>query len=114
MGIGDFIKKRRQELGLARWALFKASEVSTAYIKLIEEGKNTPKPDVLRRLAKPLNVSYIELMIIAGYVDPSDVLRASKIELEQKYKDLAMRISEITPPSKRAAILEIIEKLLEL
>ena len=48
----------------------KRSGVSHPYLSQIENNKrNTPKPDMIRKLAKGLNVPYVELMQEAGYVD---------------------------------------------
>jgi transcriptional regulator with XRE-family HTH domain len=46
------------------------SGVSTAYISQLENGnRGIPSPEILMKLSEGLNISYSELMEIAGYIE---------------------------------------------
>ncbi|WP_128893732.1 helix-turn-helix domain-containing protein [Longirhabdus pacifica] len=46
------------------------SGVSSAYISQLENGnRSIPSPDILKKLSDGLNISYSELMNVAGYID---------------------------------------------
>lgn len=66
---GEYLKKIRTEKKLSTRDIQKKTGISNSYISLIESGKKgTPSPDVLKKLYKVLNVSYEELMHVAGYI----------------------------------------------
>lgn len=73
---GSFIKTLRQRKGLTLSKLAEVSGVSHPYLSQIENGKikNFPSPEVLIKLAKPLGVSFAQLMYQAGYIDDYDFL----------------------------------------
>jgi transcriptional regulator with XRE-family HTH domain len=79
---GIYLKSLRKEKKLTIVELSKLSAVSHPYISQIENGQFKPSPDVLEKLADPLGVDHSELMIRAGYVKKSDILK----ELE-KFKE---------------------------
>lgn len=97
MNIADFIKQTRAELGYSIRKLSRLSGVSHPYISQIETGKiEKPSPDILKKLAAPLDIPLYELMSMAGYIDDRTVveemfLNLSKIniEIEQTEKDIA-------------------------
>ena len=75
-----FILAARQRAGLSTRELERLSGVSKAYISQMETGgRNVPTPDILRKLAPHLKVSYEDLMKAAGYID---------IPAEPKYAQL--------------------------
>lgn len=66
---GEYLKNIRSEKGLSTRDIQKKTGISNSYISLIESGKKgTPSPDILKKLHKALNVSYEELMQVAGYI----------------------------------------------
>ena len=69
LDIGDFIKQSRikNKLTINQLALY--SDVSAAHISRIERGLRGASPDILKKLSKPLKVSYEELLKISGYLD---------------------------------------------
>ena len=71
MKIGKYIKKLREdkELSINQLALY--SDVSAAHISRIERGLREPSPDILKKIAEALKISYENLMTVAGYLDPN-------------------------------------------
>jgi transcriptional regulator with XRE-family HTH domain len=63
-----YIKELRQDKGLSIRELASLSKVSHSYLSQIENNiKDNPSSEILRKIAKPLGVSYAELMRAAGY-----------------------------------------------
>jgi transcriptional regulator with XRE-family HTH domain len=61
--LSHVIKRLRKAKGWNKVELAKAADVTTAYISLLESGKKTnPSLDVLKRLAKALDVPVAELL----------------------------------------------------
>lgn len=68
MGLGNFIRQRREELGHSiRWVAEKAG-VNNAYLSQVERGHFLPSATWLRKLAPALKVGVEELMRAAGYL----------------------------------------------
>jgi len=79
---GNYMRKLRKEKGLTLKQVEKVAEVSNAYLSQIERGvRNSPHPDILKRLAKAYEVTHRELLIAAGYLeDPEEQVKREKIE----------------------------------
>ena len=72
--IGEFIRLKRKEKGLSLRELARRTGISHPYLSQLENGHcYNPTPDVLRKLSKCLNVSYMKMMIKAGYVTNDDL-----------------------------------------
>lgn len=67
--LGQYLHTARNKLGLSIRQLEELSGISNAYISQIENGKRNPSPKVLKKLSKPLNLDYGELLKLAGYND---------------------------------------------
>jgi len=77
---GDYIRNLRKERKMGVRELERRSGISQAYISQIETGKrDTPKPIMINKLSKGLDVSYIELMIKAKYVMEADILEYCEV-----------------------------------
>lgn len=75
---GRYLKRAREKKGLSIRRLANIAGVSGAYLSQIETGtREAPSPHILRRLAPVLGVSYEELMIAAGHLDPDIKFAAS-------------------------------------
>ena len=76
---------RREEKELTLVQLSKLSGVSTSYVARVERGERFPSGLILRKLAKPLGFSEIELLKLAGFMarDDSDV-RIERLKEEMK------------------------------
>ncbi|WP_336775381.1 helix-turn-helix domain-containing protein [Paenibacillus sp. MMO-58] len=75
-------KRKSKKLTIRQLGAY--SGVSNSYISQIERGeRGVPSPDVLLKLAKPLGVSYEELMTHAGYINsPSNKLIINELEVD--------------------------------
>ncbi len=76
---GRYLRSLRKQKKITIRQLELYSGVSHAYLSQIENGKRgLPSPEILRKLSKPLEVPYEELMYKAGYIDfievPDDVV----------------------------------------
>lgn len=79
--IGEFIRSKRKEKKLTLKQLAKEIGLSHTYLSQIELGDRKASPDVLRQLSEALNVSYSELMEVAGYTKESDKIEIMMNEL---------------------------------
>jgi transcriptional regulator with XRE-family HTH domain len=74
-GIRDILarnfKINRQKLGLTQEQLAEKAEVSTHYIAMIETCNKYPKPEMLERLAKALEVEPHQLFSVSDTFDES-------------------------------------------
>lgn len=73
-GIGAFISRRRDELGLTQTALAERVGLKRSHLSLIESGKIAlPSADVRRRIAAELGVRHVDLLVIAGELAPDEI-----------------------------------------
>ncbi|MCW2783993.1 MAG: putative transcriptional regulator [Marmoricola sp.] len=69
--LGDYLRARRQELGLSTRALAAAVDVNMAQIVRLEAGQvSSPRAEVLGQIAKTLGVPVADLYVLAGYPTP--------------------------------------------
>lgn len=61
-GIGNELRRLRQEMGISRNKLAKAAHVDPAYVSGIEQGARTVSAEVAQRLAGALGVGFRALM----------------------------------------------------
>ncbi|MDO7485486.1 helix-turn-helix transcriptional regulator [Peribacillus frigoritolerans] len=73
---GQFIKRLRIDKSLSTHRLAELSGVSQSYISHLESGrkKNAPSAEIIKKLSENLDVSYIELMVAAGYYGEDELL----------------------------------------
>lgn len=62
MSVADNVKKLRQQRGWSQVRLAMEAHVSQQSISFIERGRNEPSADMIRALAKALNVSASEII----------------------------------------------------
>lgn len=89
---GVYLKHLRNLRGYNIMELAKLSSVSPSYISRLERGsRQTPKPEVLKKLAPHLGVSYNQMMVKAGYLnEKTDCLTIG----DQETKDLLLSLTE--------------------
>lgn len=75
--LGTELKRAREYLDLSLQGAAEVSNISAAYLQKLERGVvETPSPRVLRRLASTLELPYLRLMELAGYLDSDEVAKA--------------------------------------
>lgn len=86
MEFREYLKQLREAKKLSFRKLEALSGVSYTYLSQIENGsRGVPSPDVLKKLADPLGVSYKELMTAAGYLGRE----SSAPTLDEEWPDVA-------------------------
>jgi len=71
--LGRQLQKVRETRDLSLKAVADPAEISPTYLQKLERGEvRNPSPHILHRLARALDVSYVELMKLAGYVVPTE------------------------------------------
>lgn len=98
MTFGEYIKSIRVDKGLSLREVARRSDISHPYLSQLENGKNTsPTPDIIRKLAKGLNLGYLELLQIAGYGDEANQhIKMAKLmkKLGEESQEQTERINE--------------------
>lgn len=86
--LGQFLRQRREELGLSSRQLSKQTGVNDVTIARIERGEfAAPRPDKLAKIAEALGLSLADVFARADYVTPED-LPSFVPYLRSKYRGL--------------------------
>jgi len=103
--LGEFIKQRRQTLGLSQRALAKKAKVSHTAINRLEAAEVTPETETIEAIATALGVRVSDLL---------SLLQGKSIQ-EDKDPLLSMLFSEIErlSPPKKKMVLDLISVLLK-
>ena len=69
--LGLYIKKIRLEKGVSAYSIEKNYGFSRNFWSRIESGthKSSMKPELLKKIATILEINYLELYMIVGYID---------------------------------------------
>lgn len=74
MDFKEYLKERCQERGLSLHRLALLCDLNQIYFyQSINKNKENPPPWVLRRVAPHLGVTYVDLLMHAGYLQPRDI-----------------------------------------
>ena len=104
---GRVIKQRRLMAELTLSELGARSGVSISYLGRIERGERVPSASVLRKLAKPLGISEVELFSFVGYLSPQSSGTVESVEQYNMGKldpYVATLLSSETPEMQRTLI----------
>lgn len=75
--LGEELARARGRKGLSLEAVAEPAKISGAYLHKLERGMvNNPSPRVLARIAVSLDVPYLRLMELAGYLDEKQFAKA--------------------------------------
>jgi len=70
MEFTEYLRAKREDRHFSLRQLGALAGVSGSYLSLVESGqRGIPSPDILRKLAGPLQVPYEELLAAAGYLE---------------------------------------------
>ena len=74
MGFKEYLRDRCKEQGISLHRLALLCDLNQIYFyQSINKNKDNPPPWVLRRAAPHLGVSYVDLLIAAGYLSEDDL-----------------------------------------
>lgn len=100
MDFGVYLKSLIEKRGYSYRKLATLSDIDHTYISKIVVGKmGPPSPEILRKLAGPLAVSYEDLMNAAGYLssndnDPDDEIQPTPPERIRTFQKKMGELSE--------------------
>lgn len=79
--LGTELKTARDRLGMSLQAAAGKAKISATYLQKLERGEvGAPSPHVLRRVGASLDLSYLRLMELAGYLDETEAAEARSRE----------------------------------
>jgi transcriptional regulator with XRE-family HTH domain len=88
--LGEELRKVREAQGQSLQAVAEPAKISTAYLQKLERGTvTTPSPHVLRRLAMVLQIPYLRLMALAGYLNKEESAEADECKPSPRPHPLA-------------------------
>lgn len=97
--LGSFLRAARNQKKLSLRAVEELSRISNAYLSQIESGKiRQPSPNMLHKLCEIYDISYTEVMQLAGYPIPSEQPE------EQGHGSLATNLGPVTEEEEQALI----------
>ena len=74
MNFKEFLKERCRDRGISLHRLALLCDLNQIYFyQSVNKNRDNPPPWVLRRAAPHLGVTYVELMIAAGYLSEDDI-----------------------------------------
>ena len=98
--LGEELKRARESAGKSLERVASPANISTTYVQKLERGVvNSPSPRVLGRLAIVLELPYLRLMELAGYLDADQAVAARKRRPSPKAHPLDG--AELTPEEWR-------------
>lgn len=93
--LGDYIRHRREVIGMSLRALEESTKINRGALSLIESGLRAPTPDTLQRIAEALQVDYEDLYAVSGISLP-EKLPELDAYLRTRYRD------ELTATDRRS------------
>jgi transcriptional regulator with XRE-family HTH domain len=82
--LGEYLRKLREGQRLSLREAAAKTGVSVSYITQIENGKrNTPGPEILKKLAPAYNAPVRELLKAAGYLEDAKEIKSALSEEEE-------------------------------
>ena len=68
--LGEELKSAREGKKLSLQAVSEPAKISATYLQKLEKGiVRSPSPHVLRRIGKVLDIPYLRLMMLSGYIN---------------------------------------------
>jgi len=111
--LGEYIRKLRNAKNIGVREMGRLLEVSGVHISSIEKDKNTPSPELLRKMAIVLGVDVDKLLSKANQVDPEIInvikksstvvpsfLRSANDLTKEQWAELEKTVQEMTKKSK--------------
>jgi len=111
--LGEYIRKLRNAKNIGVREMGRLLEVSGVHISSIEKDKNTPSPELLRKMAVVLGVDVDRLLSKANQVDPEVInviknsstvvpsfLRSAKDLTKEQWVELEKTVQEMTKKKK--------------
>ena len=111
--LGEFIRKLRNNKNIGVREMGRLLDVSGVHISSIEKDKNTPSPELLRKMAIVLGVDVDKLLSRANQVDPEVInvikksstvvpsfLRSAKDLTKEQWAELEKTVQEMTKKKK--------------
>lgn len=86
--LGNFIKKARLKRGYSGRKLAELADTSQSYLSQIEQGLKIPNPDLLSRIARGLNISYLRLLELSGHLDEATIQLLEDTAVTEFYTDV--------------------------
>ena len=108
--LGILLRQQRRNVLLTLGGLSAQSGVSPSHLGRVERGERFPSAQTLRKIAKPLGFSEVELLTIAGYLSPQPPIMAESSG-ERRLDPLVATVLSQEPVETQRAIVTLINIL---
>jgi transcriptional regulator with XRE-family HTH domain len=98
--LGSIVRAQRKRLGLSLVDLAAKSGVSVSHLGRIENAQRYPSTNVLRKIAKPLDLDEKELFNLAGYL-PAKQSKTPDLEKHKQLAELDILADRVTADINR-------------
>lgn len=71
--VGEYLKKIRLNQNLSLNDVYEKTGITDSRLNRIELEKNEPSPNILKQLSKLYNIDLINLYLMAGYLDNTNI-----------------------------------------
>ena len=106
--LGSIVRRQRNRLGLSLKDLSAKSGVSISHLGRIENEQRYPSTNILRKIAKPLELDEKELFNLAGYL-PEEQSKTNDLYKHKLLSELDILLNRVTADVNR--IKSIIKEL---
>ncbi|TYR82117.1 helix-turn-helix transcriptional regulator [Priestia megaterium] len=114
MDFGSCIKEMREEKGLSGRELARRASISQAYLSQLERGENKkPSPEIIKKIAKGLDVDYNELMTLAGYLYDTERIQLETEKIQRDAEDINSRLLQEQDKYKKLKLLQSVDKYIQ-
>jgi transcriptional regulator with XRE-family HTH domain len=100
LNLGTIVRRQRDRLGLTLRDLAEKSGVSISHLGRIENAQRYPSTNVLRKIAKPLDLDEKELFNLAGYL-PIEQPKTTDLEKHKLLQELDILVDRVTADTNR-------------
>lgn len=98
--LGSIVRRQRKRLGFSLADLAAKTGVSVSHLGRIENAQRYPSTNVLRKIAKPLNLDENELFNLAGYL-PIEQPKTPDLEKHKLLQELEILVDRVTADANR-------------
>lgn len=99
--LGDYVRERRERLGMTLTALAASAELSKSELSALERGRiSLPGADKRRGLARALGVSHLDLLIVSGEISAAEVSDKTGViqrDLDSPAEIVCANVRQLTP-----------------
>lgn len=114
MDFGSCIREMREEKGMSGRELARRANISQAYLSQLERGENKkPSPEIIKKIAKGLDVDYNDLMTLAGYLYEEELIQLETENIQIDTENIKSELLQAQGQLKKLKLLQTVDKYIQ-